>query len=116
MLTKHIPISVTTGAAVFGAQYLSAVANKVTTIPMSVQVGNAGAVAGITLAVDTLSPAQLGILWRSLIIGGVTAGAMSVLRGDKTPLQMGVWFGVSGGSHFLSHLALDMMDLDGESD
>lgn len=114
MSMRHIPISVTTGAAVFGAQYLSAVANKVSTIPMSVQVGNAGAVAGVSLAVDTLSPADLGILWRSLLVGGLTAGAMSVWRGDKTPLQMGVWFGVAGGSHFLSHLALDMVHVESD--
>jgi fructoselysine-6-P-deglycase FrlB-like protein len=41
---------------------------------------------------------------------------MSYLRGDRAPMQMGVWFVAAGGSHFLSHLVLDAMKMTVETD
>lgn len=111
---KNLPTALGTGALVWGAQTLSTVASQVTTVPQSVQMQNAGAVAVVSLAVDNMTPSDLSLMWRGLLVGGITAGAMSYLRGDSTPLQMGVWVGVAGGSHVLSHLVLDMMSVSVE--
>ena len=111
---KNLPTALGTGALVYGAQTLSTIASQVTTVPQSVQVQNAGAVAVVSWGVDSASPDELSLMWRSLLVGGITAGAMSYLRGDSTPMQMGVWVGVAGGSHFVSHLVLDMMTVSVE--
>jgi hypothetical protein len=113
-MMKNLPTALGTGALVWGAQTLSTVASQVTTVPQSVQMQNAGAVAVVSLAVDNMTPSDLSLMWRGLLVGGITAGAMSYLRGDSTPLQMGVWVGVAGGSHVLSHLVLDMMSVSVE--
>ena len=107
--------AVSTGALVWGAQTLSTVSSQVTTVPQSVQVQNAGAVAGVSWVVDSMSP-DLAVMWRSLLVGGITAGAMSVLRGDSAPMQMGVWLAAAGGSHYVSHLVLDMVNVSVEDD
>jgi hypothetical protein len=113
-MMKNLPSALGTGALVWGAQTLSTVASQVTTVPQSVQMQNAGAVAVVSWGVDSASPDNLSLMWRGLIVGGITAGAMSYLRGDSTPVQMGVWVGVAGGSHVLSHLVLDMMNISVE--
>jgi hypothetical protein len=115
-MMQNLPTAVGTGALVWGAQTLSTVSSQVTTVPQSVQIQNAGAVAGVSWAVDSLSPSDLSVMWRSLLVGGITAGAMSVLRGDSAPMQMGVWVAAAGGSHYVSHLVLDMMSVSVEDD
>lgn len=115
-MVKNVPSALGTGALVWGAQTLSTVSARVTTVPSAVQLQNAGAVAGVSWAVDSFSPDDLAVMWRSVLVGGVTAGAMSFLRGDRTPLQMGVWFAAAGGSHFVSHLVLDAMKMTVEAD
>lgn len=116
MMMKNVPTALATGALIWGAQTLSTVSSQVTTVPAMVQLQNAGAVAGVSWAVDSFSPDELAVIWRSALVGGVTAGAMSFLRGDRAPMQMGVWFVAAGGSHFVSHLVLDMMQVSVEAD
>lgn len=114
---QNLPSALGTGALVWGAQTLSTVSSQVTTVPPSVQVQNAGAVAAVAWTVDSFSSNSLSLMWRSLLVGGITAGAMTVLRGDSAPMQMGVWVAAAGGSHFVSHLVLDMVDVSvGDSD